>query len=83
MNLIICRNYIYLRLYKNIDNKRKYWSILLFNEKRIRIKRFRNFENISDKEYDFIQIKYSYVYRISSKTFYKGSRIESIEDAKK
>ena len=83
MNLIICRNYIYLRLYKNIDNKRKYWSILLFNEKRIRIKRFRNFENISDKEYDFIQIEYSCVYKISSKTFYKGSRIESIEDAKK
>ena len=34
----------------------KYLSILLFNEKRIRMKRFRNFENISDKEYDFIQI---------------------------
>ena len=47
------------------------------------MKRFRNFENISDKEYDFIQIEFSCVYKISSKTFYKGSRIESIEDAKK
>ena len=36
-----------------------------------------------EKEYDFIQIEYSCVYKISSKTFYKGSRIESIEDAKK
>ena len=83
MNLIIFRNTIHPRLYINIDNKWKHWSILLFNEKRIRMKRFRNFENISDKEYDFIQIEYSCVYKISSKTFYKGSRIESIEDAKK
>ena len=36
-----------------------------------------------EKEYDFIQIEYSFVYKISSKTLYKVSRIESIEDAKK
>ena len=36
-----------------------------------------------EKEYDFIQIEYSCVYKISSKTFYKVSRIESIEDAKR
>ena len=36
-----------------------------------------------EKEYDFIQIEYSCVYKISSKTLYKVSRIESIEDAKK
>ena len=47
------------------------------------MKRFRNFENISDKEYDFIQIEYSCVYKISSKTFYKGTRIESLEYTKK
>ena len=60
----------------------KYLSILLFNEKRIRMKRFRNFENISDKEYDFIQIEYGSVFKSSSKTVYKVSRIESLEDAK-
>ena len=47
------------------------------------MKRFRNFENISDKEYDFIQLEYGWVYKISSKTFYKGSRIDSIEESKK
>ncbi len=46
------------------------------------MKRFRNFDSISYKKYDFIQFEYSYVYKISSKTFNKGSRIESIEDAK-
>ena len=47
------------------------------------MKRFRNFENISNKEYDFIEIEYNCVYKISSKTFYKWSRIESIENTKK
>ena len=47
------------------------------------MKRFRAFKNFIDKEYDFIQIEYSCVYKISSKTLYKGSKIESIEDAKK
>ena len=47
------------------------------------MKRFRNFENISHKENDFIQIEYGSVYKSSSKTVYKGSRIESIEDSKK
>ena len=36
-----------------------------------------------EKEYDFIQIEYSCVYKISSKTFYKGTRIESLEYTKK
>ena len=47
------------------------------------MKRFRNFENISHKENDFIQIEYGSVYKSSSKTVYKGSRIESIQDARK
>ena len=46
------------------------------------MKRFRNFENISHKEYDFIQIEYGSVYKSFSKTVYKVSRIESLEDAK-
>ena len=47
------------------------------------MKRFLNFENNSDKEYDFIQIEYSCFYKMSSKTFYKGSRIKSIQNARK
>ena len=47
------------------------------------MKRFRNFENVSHKEYDFIHIECGCVYKSSSKTVYKGSRIESIEDSKK
>ena len=47
------------------------------------MKRFRNFENVSHKEYDFIHIESGCVYKSSSKTFYKVSRIESIEDSKK
>ena len=39
------------------------------------MKRFRNFENISHKEYDFIQSEYSCVYKISSKTFIKGAEL--------
>ena len=47
------------------------------------MKRFRNFENVSHKEYDFIHIECGCVYKSYSKTVYKGSRIESIEDSKK
>ena len=39
------------------------------------MKRFRNYENISDKKYDFIQIEQGYVYKISSKTFIKGAEL--------
>ena len=34
------------------------------------MKRFRNFENISHKENDFIQIEYGSVYKTSCKTGY-------------
>ena len=34
------------------------------------MKRFRNFENISHKENDFIQIEYGSVYKSSSKNVY-------------
>jgi len=34
------------------------------------VKRFRNYENISHKENDFIQIEYGSGYKISSKTVY-------------
>jgi len=55
----------------------------LINKKRNRVKRFRKFENISQKENDFIEIEYGCVYKSSSKPVYKGSRIESLEDARK
>ena len=39
------------------------------------MKIIQNFENISDKEYDFIQIEYSCVNKITSKTFYQGTEL--------
>ena len=58
-------------------------EFFLINRQRNRIKRFRRFENISEKENNFIEIEYGCVYKSSSKPVYKGSRIESIEDARK
>ena len=58
-------------------------EFFLINKQRNRVKRFRKFENISNKENDFIEIEYGCVYKSSSKPVYKGSRIESLEDARK
>tara|TARA_Y100000589_G_scaffold163572_1_gene155469 strand:+ start:193 stop:444 length:252 start_codon:yes stop_codon:yes gene_type:complete len=58
-------------------------EFFLINKQRNRVKRFRKFENISNKENDFIEIEYGCVYKSSSKPVYKGSRIESVEDARK
>ena len=58
-------------------------EFFLINKKRNRVKRFRKFENISNQENDFIEIEYGCVYKSSSKPIYKGSRIESVEDARK
>ena len=58
-------------------------EIFLINKERNRVKRFRKFENISNIENDFIEIEYGCVYKNSIKPVYKGSRIESIEDARK
>ena len=55
----------------------------LINKQRTRVKRFRKFENICNQENDFIEIEYGCVYKSSSKPVYKGSRIESIENARK
>ena len=55
----------------------------LINKQRTRVKRFRKFENISNQENDFIEIEYGCVYKSSSKPVYKGSRIESLENARK
>tara|TARA_Y100000589_G_scaffold279077_1_gene274879 strand:+ start:97 stop:348 length:252 start_codon:yes stop_codon:yes gene_type:complete len=55
----------------------------LINKYRNRVKRFRKFEKILHKENDFIEIEYGCVYKSSGKPLYKGSRIESLEDARK
>tara|TARA_B100000212_G_C27087890_1_gene410971 strand:- start:39 stop:290 length:252 start_codon:yes stop_codon:yes gene_type:complete len=55
----------------------------LINKQRTRVKRFRKFENISNQENDFIEIEYGCVYKFSNKPVYKGSRVESIENARK
>ena len=47
------------------------------------MKRFRNFENISHKENDFIEIEDGSVYKSSSKNVHKRSRIESMQYARK
>ena len=75
MSLIICRNYIQLILSKNIDNKSKTEEFLLVNVKRTRMKRFRNFENISHEDNDFIQIENGCVNKSSSKTVLNGAEL--------
>ena len=42
-------------------------EFFLINKQRNRIKRFRKFENISDKENNFIEIEYGCVYKSSCK----------------
>ena len=52
----------------------------LINKYRNRVKRFRKFEKILHKENDFIEIEYGCTYKSSSKTVYKWSIIESVQD---
>ena len=57
----------------------------LINNDRSRIKVFKTFEDISNpfSNINAIEISYGCVYKRSSKPVMKGSRIESIEDARK
>ena len=57
----------------------------LINKDRSRIKVFEPFEDISkpSPSIDAIMISYGCVYKRSSKPVMKGSRVESIEDARK
>ena len=57
----------------------------LINKSRDRIKIFKPFEDVS-KPYTTInamEIQYACVYKRSRKPVFKGSRVESIEDARK
>ena len=57
----------------------------LINKDRSRIKVFEPFEDITkpSPSIDAIMISYGCVYKRSSKPVIKGSRVESIEDARK
>ena len=57
----------------------------LINKERSRIKVFEPFEDVSklSLSIDAIMISYGCVYKRSSKTVMKGSRVETIENARK
>ena len=57
----------------------------LINKNRDRLKIFKPFEDITkpSKTINAIEIQYACVYKRSSKPVVKGSRVESIEDARK
>ena len=57
----------------------------LINKERSRIKVFEPFEDISKPSLSInaMMISYGCVYKRSSKTVIKGSRVETIEDARK
>ena len=57
----------------------------LINKNRSRIKVFTPFEDVSKPSSSFnaMEISYGCVYKRSSKPVIKGSRVESIEDARK
>ena len=57
----------------------------LINKQRNRIKVFKPFEDISkpSPSINAMEISYGCVYKRSSKLVMKGSRVESIEDARK
>ena len=57
----------------------------LINKNRDRIKIFKPFEDVSKPSptIDAMEIQYACVYKRSSKPVIKGSRVESIEDARK
>ena len=57
----------------------------LVNKERSRIKVFETFENVSKPSFSInaIMISYGCVYKRSSKPVMKGSRVETIENARK
>ena len=60
-------------------------KFILINNDRSRIKVFEPFENVSkpSPSIDAMMISYGCVYKTSSKPVMKGSRVESIENARK
>jgi len=60
-------------------------EFILINKQRNRIKVFKPFEDISkpSPSINAIEISYGCLYKRSSKPVMKGSRVETIEDARK
>ena len=60
-------------------------KFILINKDRSRIKVFEPFENVSktSPSIDAMMISYGCIYKRSSKPVMKGSRVESIENARK
>ncbi len=60
-------------------------KFVLINKKKSRIKVFEPFENVSktSPNIDAMMITYGCVYKRSSKPVMKGSRVETIEEARK
>ena len=64
---------------------KKIEKFTLINKERTRIKVFEPFEDVSkpSQSIDAIMISYGCVYKRSSKPVMKGSRVETIENARK
>ena len=58
-------------------------ELFLINKNRNRLKRFRKYENNTNKENNYREIDFVYILRISTKPVWKGTQIESIEDGLK
>jgi len=58
-------------------------ELFLINKNRNRLKRFRKYENIANKENNYMEIDFGYIFRVSTKPVWKGTRIESIEEGLK
>ncbi len=58
-------------------------ELFLINNYRNRLKRFLKYENNTNKENNYMEIDFGYILSISTKPFWKGPQIESIEDGLK
>ena len=58
-------------------------NFTLINKKRDRIKVFRPFQSTLKQAQEMMEIEYGCVYKRSSKPVMKGSRVETIETARK
>ena len=58
-------------------------ELFLMNKNRNRLKRFRKYENTVHKGNNYMEIDFGYIFRVSTKPVWKGTRIESIEDGLK
>ena len=55
-------------------------ELFLMNKNRNRLKRFRKYENNAHKENNYMEIDFVFIFRVSTKPVWKGTRIESMED---